>query len=280
MTKLFNRDIEVMAGPLTISPRDEAGENQPVLKMRFDITKTNNREPNKAELKIWNLSPGSRSKLQAKDLEVVIQAGYVTGRAQIFKGDLETARTEKTSVDWITTLELGDGTKQMRKSRINKSFRGGQSAGQMLKVAAEALGLDTGNLKEKVASDGARSVLKQFVGLVLSGKATDVLDDVASAMGLTYSVQDKSLQFLSRGEAVKGPAIKLNPATGLVGSPDVGEKGVVTASSLLNGRIRPGSKIDLTSLVVTGSFVCQKVQHVGDTWGAEWGSNIEMAPLR
>ena len=87
MTAKWKRDIEVITGPLTIRPRTAEGENQPILKMRFDITKTNNRAFNSAELAIWNLKLESRTLLQPKGLEVIIRAGYVDSLAQIWKGD-------------------------------------------------------------------------------------------------------------------------------------------------------------------------------------------------
>lgn len=277
MTALFSRDIKVIAGPLSIEQQVQFGARLPILKIRFDITKTNNREPNKAELSIWNLQEQNRAKLQEKDLEVIIEAGYLEERNQIFKGDIETTTIGRSSVDWITTLELGDGSKQMQSSRINQSFRGPQTPGEMLKKVASALGLDTGNLNEKA---GGISVLKEFIqNVILSGKVTDVIDDIASSMGLNFSVQDKSLQFLSKGEVLPGPEIPLQAATGLIGSPSVGEKGVVTAVSLLNGRYKPGVGMRIKSLVVSGSFVVQKVQHVGDTWGDEWTTNLELKPL-
>jgi hypothetical protein len=283
VTERLKRDIKIIAGPLTIEPRTATGENQPMLKVRFDITKTNNREPNKAELTIWNLKEANRVKLQEEGLEVIIEAGYVDAIDQIFKGDIETTTVGKDSVNWITSLELGDGSKQMRTARSNDSFRGPQTPGEMLKKAAKPfldLGIGEGNLIEKVKAGVGPSVLKELINTyVLSGKTSDVLDDIASAMGLNYSVQDKSLQFLGKGEALQGAAILLDLTNGLIGSPDIGEKGVVSAVSLLNGQFKPGVQILLSSRVISGTYVAQKVQHVGDSWADEWNTNLELKPI-
>jgi hypothetical protein len=276
VTAKLQRDIRVLAGPLTIESGSAFGN---ILKMRFSITKSNNREANKAQLTMWNLKEENRSKLQEKDLEVVIEAGYLDDISEIFKGDVEHVTNSRDSVNWITELELGDGSKQLGAARINRSLRGGQKPGQILKEAAAALGLDVGNLDEKIKSDGVRSVLKEFINnVVLSGKASDVIDETAASLGLNFSVQGKKLQFLGKGESLKNPPITLDLTNGLIGSPQIGEKGIVEAKSLLNGKIVPGQKIDLASLVVSGSFIAQKVAHVGDTWGDEWGTEIEMKP--
>jgi len=278
LTRLLNRDVRIITDAFVIDARTAAKGRQPLLKLTFDVTKTLDRSANTASLSIWNLSENSRSWLQEKGLEVSIEAGYVEERNQIFKGDIENTTITREAVDWIVALELGDGTAALQSSRVNLSLRGPQKMGAVLQKVAETLGLDTGNLKEKVASDGARSVLKDIINsIVLSGKSADVLEEVAAAMGLSYSVQDKGLLFRAPGEAVSGPAIELNDSKGLLGSPEVGEKGIVSARSLLNGRIKPGVLIDLESLLISGQYLVQKVKHVGDTWGAQWETEMEMA---
>lgn len=279
MAQLYNRDIKVVAGPLTISPRTTSGETQPMMALEFDITKSNER-PNKCEMSIWNLKAENRSKLQEKGLEVIIEAGYVGELTQIFKGDIDKTTTTRDAVNWVTRLQLLDGGAAIKGARINTSLRGGQGAGKVLEEVAGSLGLGLGNLKDKVSSDGARSVLKEFVsGIVLSGKSDDVLEEVSSSMGLKYSVQDKSLQFLGKGEATQEPAVRLDASTGLLGSPAIGEKGSIKALSLLNGVIKPGRKVDLSSVIVSGTFVASKVRHTGATWGDTWTTELEMLPL-
>ena len=278
MTAKWKRDIEVITGPLTIRPRTAEGENQPILKMRFDITKTNNRAFNSAELAIWNLKLESRTLLQPKGLEVIIRAGYVDSLAQIWKGDSARTVNAKDITDWITTIEFED--KELKSKRINKSLRAPQDSGTILKELTDALGLDIGNVKEQIRSNGARSVLKQFVsGVVLSGKVADLMDEYASSMGLNYSVQDKKLQVLPKNGVLPGPAIDLSAETGMLGSPQIGEKGTLTTDTLLDPRMVPGRRVKIDSLVVSGEFKVQKVRHVGDTWGAEWTTELEMDPL-
>lgn len=277
MARLYQRDIKIVAGSLTIEPRTAAGENQPMLAVDFKIEKADSKDPNKASLTIWNLAETTRTKLQEKGLEVTIEAGYVDQISQIWKGDIDRVTIGRDAVNWITTLEMTDGGSRLKSSRINQSFRGGQSVGQMLKKAVGELGLDLGNLEEKVRSEGGRSVLKELLsGVVLSGKTEEVIDELAGSMGLKFSVQDKSCMFLGKGEALAGPPVKLNYEKGLLGSPSIGEKQTVKAKSLLNGLIIPGRLIELDSLIVSGNFITRKVTHTGQTWGSDWSSEIEM----
>lgn len=280
MGRLYQRDIKVIAGPLTISPRTASGEAQPMLALTFQIDKDDGREPNKAKLRIWNLTETNRAKLQEKGLEVIIEAGYVDEIVQVFKGNIARSTITRDQVDWITDLGLIDGGNALKSARVHKSFRGGQPVGQMLKQAAETLGLDLGNLQEKVNADGARSVLKELVSsFVMSGSSADVVDKLASSMGLKFSVQDGKMQFLAKNEPLPGPAVRLSAGTGLLGSPSIGEKGAVKVKALLNGRIVPGRKVELESAVASGTYVARKLRHSGASWGDDWTTTLEMVAL-
>jgi len=279
VARRFNRDFEIIAGPLTIRPRTETGAAQTALACKFAVVKSPSVAANTAELTLWNLTVEHRTKLQETGLEVVVKAGYVEELAQLFRGDIERTSIERDAVNWLTRIELGDGTAAMKSSRINASFRGGQSPGDMLKTAAEALGLDIGNLDEKVRTNGARSVLSEFInGFVLSGKTSDVVDKLAASLGLQFSVQDKRLQFLATGEALPEPPVPLSAATGLVGSPSIGEDGTVDATALLHPTVTPGRLVKLETAIVTGTFIAGKVQHTGETWGQDWTTRMELLP--
>lgn len=280
MADLFRRDIAIEIGSLVIQPRDETGAFKPLLHVSFDIEKTDVKDPNTATLRIWNLNAQNRSKLQQQGLSVVVLAGYVGRRKTIFKGDTEKTTITRDATDWITEVECGDGSKQLKKARTNQSFRGGQSLGKMIEKLAGDLGLDVGNIKEKIASDGARSVLKEFVsGFVASGKTSDVLDELAKSAGLKFSVQDGSVTLLAKTEVLPGPAVPVDSTSGLIGTPQIGEKGIVTARMLLNGEVVPGKKVTLSSAAASGSFVTRKVKHTGSTWGGDWLTEVEMGPI-
>lgn len=276
MARLYNRDIRVTAGDLEIAPRTASGETQPALAAKFSVLKTDNREKNKARLTLFNLAERTRAKLQERRLPVEIEAGYVEEISRIFKGSIHSTTISRTETEWVTEVEMTDGGKAGTSARINESFRGTQSVGQMLKKAAASLGLDAGNLDEKVSLDGARSILKEFVsGFVLSGSAEDVVDKLAESMGLKFSIQDGSSQFLGKGEVLPGPPVFLTAGTGLIGSPSVGEKGVVKLRCLLNGLILPGRLIEVDSAVVSAELVTKQVRHTGATWGSDWTTQVE-----
>ena len=55
-----------------------------------------------------------------------------------------------------------------------------------------------------------------------------------------------------------------------MGSPQVGNKGVVRFRSLMQADVFPGRKLRFDSRHVTGDYRCEQVAYVGDTHGADW----------
>lgn len=280
MTQLIDRAASITVGDLRIATVETPGK--PMLRIAFNVLLALARDPNKAQLKIWNLSATSRAKIQEQDrLPVVINAGYIGMVAQLFFGDMRFGNSEKEGSDWVTTLEAGDGAKQYRSARISESFAAGTKVTDVLKKAAEALGIGVGNLTKVIAAGSKRIGLTEFTnGTVLSGKASEAVDGIVKSMGLEWSIQSGQLQILEPDQTTQDDAILLTPSTGLIGSPTAGEKGRVKARSLLQPDITPGRRVKIESATIDGAFFkTEKVRHQGDTWGNDWFSDMELKPL-
>jgi hypothetical protein len=268
-------------GGVRIATRELGTEEiKPILKVEFNVERTLKKEPNTADVVIYNLSKDSRAAVQEKGIETTIEAGYVGTSSQIFAGQLEFGSSIREGTDWVTTLQTADGSNNFRSQRINVSFKGGVSAGEVLQAAAEALGLDLGNIRDKANRGTIRGKLEKFAkGNVLSGKASVELDKIVKAFGLEWSIQDGELQLLEPNETIDQDFILLSPGTGLVGSPEPGEDGVVNATSLLQPNLIPGKGVDLQSREIDGFFRVQKANWTGDTWGSDWFTELELKPL-
>lgn len=275
--RLFNRDIEVTVGELLINAKDRAGADQPLLRMGFKSEQSVTGAPNKTRLDLWNLSKGSRTKVQAKNLDLTIKAGYSRFTRIVAVGKTTLTSSSRQGVNWVTAINAGDGQKAYKQARINENVGKGIDMGEVLRRAAESMGIDKGNLEKKVADGSARQLLTQWVnGGVLSGKSSEVVSKIAESMGFQFSIQRGALLFLAKGETTENGAVVLSQSTGLIGSPEIGDEGKVQASSLLNGDLFPGRRVELDSEVTSGIFRVDKVIHVGDTWGGEWNSNLEL----
>lgn len=249
------------------------------LRMAFKIEKTLKAAPNQAELRIWNLSPDTRSKMQ-KDLSVSIQAGYQLDANQLFLGTMRKVDHPKIGPDIVTHARIGDGEKEIKKSRISTSFKGKTTPEQVIKALAAATGLKVGNALKKAKQGDLSGALKELTtGVVLSGNPYDLLETIASNLDYDLSVQDGVLTLLGKDETLEYSSILLSFSTGLIGSPQQAEKGVIKAVSLLNGELIPGRQIELQSRQFNGACRIEKVTFDGDTHGPNWFANLELKRL-
>ncbi len=282
MAKLFNRDLVLNAGGLEIRTRDPESPNaRPTLRVVFQVVRSRTKDPNTADLSIYNLKKSNRVALQEKEINTVLRAGYVDNISQIFGGQLQRGSSVRDGSDWITSIQSGDSTKAFKSSRISKSFGGPVDVQDVLENVAKELGVGLGNLKDKIAEGGIRAGLSQFSnGFVAVGKTEKVLHRITKAMGYTFSIQDGQLQLLSPGETINpDEAILLSSSTGLIGSPEPGEKGIVKARSLMQPETLPGRKVKIESDEINAFFRIDKVVFSGDTWASDWYSDLEVSPV-
>lgn len=266
--KLFGRKIRVVVSTIEITE----------LTMLFNVVKTLKPEPNKAELTIYNLNPSNRSKLeQMVQAPVQIEAGYQDGMSVLFLGDLRTAITIHQGPDYITKLSSGDGERAVKTARVNVSLKKGSAgADKVLEAVAKSLGVGDGNLKQALNAIKAAGLADLFSeGTVIFGSAFREMTTICHSLGLTWSIQDGKLQILEKKKALEGQAIKINERTGLIGSPTVDNKGVLTCQTLLIPDVFPGRLMVLESERIQGQYRIESCQYTGDTRGQDWYIQIE-----
>lgn len=291
MAELYDREIVVTVGTVRIASRDEAtGDRKPLLRVQFKVERDSAKEPNKAEVSIFNLSKASRIAAQAKGVPVEIEAGYFRRTSVIFRGSLDYGRTNREGTDWITKIQATDGGKEYRSRRANVSLAAGTSVSDALKLAAEQMGVGLGNVAKEVLDGLPRSTATQYVkGVVLSGQAAEQLDKVAKRAGFSWSIQDGQIQLTRPGKAInQNEAIVLTSQTGLVGSPEQGEDGLIKARALLIPDLTPGRRVQIQAgardatgtPAIDGFFRIEQTAFVGDTWGSDWYTDIEGKPIQ
>ncbi len=274
MPKLFHRVAAVTVDTLKITG----------LRVEFKVVKTSRPEPNSAEVTIYNISADHRRKMQVAGVPVLLEAGYESAPGQstmqqLFLGDMRVAGHKRHGVDWVTKLEAGDGEKTLRTSKLTESFAAGTRKDAVVKRMLESMKLNVKDAVAKIGEKGLQGAAEEFYkGISLSGSTAAELTRVLDDMGLTWSVQDGAVQITKPGEIV-GDLVVLTPATGLVGSPEAGEKGYVKVRSLLNPLIKPSGGIALDSEAFKGTFRVEKATYSGDTHGAPWFVDAEVVPV-
>jgi hypothetical protein len=285
VSQLFNRLVRVTVIP-TVIGKYQTGDTVDAivienLRVQFKVAKDNKPEPNTAEILISNLSEQTRARLSDKGTRVILEAGYPGTLAQLFSGDATFVDQLRDGADWVTKIECGDGERAYNRARVNESFAPDTEASHVVTTVAKRIGLDIGNLQ-----DQSEQIKGQFSnGYSARGTAATVLNKLLKAQGLEWSIQDGTLQVLQPGKPNKDLAIELSPESGLIGSPSHGTPGergdppTIKIKSLLEPSFRPGGTVNLQSASQKGSFRIEKVEHTGDTEGADWYSELECTTL-
>lgn len=267
MTRQFLRNARLIVGQLDVSDLDIA----------FEVDRTGKAKPNTADITVYNAGEATRNEWRTvKNPTVRLDVGYDGEFATIFTGAADFVTSAKKDADIETTIRAGDGEKELRAARIAKQVPEKVKPEEILRAVAETLGVKPGNLNSAIAKLSQRGLGSMFsAGAALSGASADIMDRVCASYGLEWSVQDGALQILERDTAVDGKTvIKLSKDTGLIGSPTVDSKGVVSFDCLLNPLLKPGGVVVLESLFVRGGFRVTNVKHAGDNFGGKWESSV------
>jgi hypothetical protein len=269
------------------------------LDISFKIEKSLKDEPNKCELKIWNLTEDQRSEIEdlvpvtkavsglakkkvrdaarkqaTKGIPCKIEAGYDDNMSLLWLGDLRTAKSEREGADWVTTLESGDGEKSYQNARVNVSYGPKTPSDVALRAFVRALGVGEGNVSTYVAKlRAAQKIMPQ--GGVFSGPAAQHMTDFCKSADLEWSIQDGAVQILDRGAALTKTAIRLTDSTGMLDSPSVDIDGLLKVKTLLIPDVRPGRLLVVDAARVKGNYKIEKATWQGDSASNDWTIEIE-----
>jgi len=288
VTQLFQRKLRCSVDandPFGVFRETLRLDTEPLCRrITFKSTKTWRQEPNTCEVQVYNLSPEMRATLsKAKTPTLKLAAGYVgdDSLTQIFYGQTIYVKHEVKDADVITTISTTDGGEKKQQARINIAFGRGTSTGTVLRRIVAELGVHPGNV-DKVAADIDKGLRANLFaeGVMISGSAANELGHLCRSVGYDYSIQDGVVQLLKIGEARDDFEVVLDPTTGLIGSPSISNKGVVSGTCLLFKAgsaldLVPGRRIKLTSRFLSGDFIIAKTESTGDNYAEDWYCQFE-----
>ena len=245
------------------------------LRVTFRVERDLGREPNRADLSIYNPAPETIRAFQEPGAVCRLEAGYGDALGVLFLGRVDRAVSTSRGVDVVLQVEAQDGGTRLRGAEITESFSPGTDLRSVYAALARALGLPLG-----AQAEIPRVSIRR--GLVLSGPVADALDLVSRSVGLVWSVQDDEIQIIA-GDAESATlasdtgesAPLLSASSGLIGSPSQTDTGV-ELEVLLDPRIRPGRRFVLQSEALSGVYRCESLEHIGDSWdGQQYYTRIE-----
>lgn len=270
--RLFNRICRIVVDSIAVER----------LRVGFTVEQSLSREPNRAELAIYNLSQASRNQLhKAAGIKTLIEAGYNdTGLSTVFLGELREAFSRPEGTEWITIVRSGDGDTGARKTRKRKGTAGvrpGVSFERVVSDLAKSMGVGIGNLAAALKSgelDSEQLGAALARGFNSSGLDYDTLQKLIRNSRYELSIQDGQLQALKRGSIAPGvKATFLSRYTGLEGSPEVDAKGVMGFRARYLPGLEVGCPVEIESVTSYGSGIwrIEKRKVIGDNWGGrDW----------
>lgn len=280
----LNRQVRVTFARATPNEFFTVGANALVvtkLRVKFGVLKTLTENPNTCEFTIYNMRKESRAAVQQNPLFVRLEAGYGSELATIFEGDLVLAYSVHNGTDWETRVQVAEGDRAFRHSRVSKSFAAGASAKTAIAEVAKSMGL---RMPTSIAD--AKALAGQFVsGVTLHGPSRDQMTKILKPRGFDWSIQNNELQILAKNGVRPDQAIVISSKTGMVGVPELGtpkEPGdpvTLKTKTLLDTAIVPGGRVQMEAEEVKGLFRVDKVSFVGDTRGQEFFSEVEGSML-
>ena len=273
------------------------------------------KEPNTCDLRLYNLSPAQRLAVQnsttgsvaaittkgsakkasatkasaSATVPVTIEAGYVGGTSVLFLGQMRSAQTVTDGPSTVTELTTGDGDEATLLARSTASFGAGATAYTVAQQILSDMGCGSGNIAS-VASILKGSAMFSS-GVVLKGNSLEHLCDLAAGCGLEVSVQNGVAQWQKLGQPLGGEAYVLSTTglqtnliaaalgnTGVLGSPTIDTKGILSIETLMLPGLAPGQPIQVNAKYVSGLFRIISIETTGSTFDNDWKHSIQAKP--
>lgn len=280
---------------LTIGERELVSEGESPLDLKFSIQKTNRREPNTAEINIFNWPSDQRTFVEGDSL--TLQIGYEQDRTNniIYRGKIDQVFDERQGPDLVTRIVSEDTGASYDNPTVAYSFPEGSRVVTVIKKLLDDMEVGEGNLSDLEANFLRRQRPITFeTGFSARGKAWRVLNNLIRSAGYRWSIQDGNLNITASGvrnslSRSRHPVI--SPETGLIGSPTVdvsassrsraarGKKTVI-ATCLPRFGYYIGARVKLASeLVDVEEFEITKLRYEGETFSDLWEVELEMEAI-
>jgi hypothetical protein len=273
----FMRFVEVIVGP-----KNGSGFKIDGLKIAFKIQKTDSTEPNTSQIKIYNLTQETSSKVTVAENHIQLRAGYKDETiGAIFFGNVVSGKRYKEGNDYVTELQVQDGRSAVMGNTISLSYSKDVSATTVAQDVLNAIGLPHKGL------DNIPSGEQYPEGFAYIGMSTNALKKVLDRFDLTYTIQNEMLYILKEGQAADQTGLRLTPETGLLTIPqpisdksneDDMEAEAVNGwkfSTMLFPELLPGAACKVEASTFSGDMVIHKAIYEGDNWEGSFKIDIE-----
>ena len=203
------QQVEVLAGQKKFT-----NEGKDALEIEFDIPFSNNKEPDIAEITIYNLSDSSIEQIK-KDGYIMVNAGYkqLGNIANIFTGQIEEVATEWLYVDKVTKIKATDGGDAWRKIKVNKTYQKNTKASDIMRDLANAMGYEITKIEPK-------EDITYKLGKTITSYASTSLDQLAKDTKSKLFINKNRITIADEDKG-NNTGVLLNENSGLIGTPSM-----------------------------------------------------------
>lgn len=284
MSLLFKRVYKLDVGsPEEILTVDGFGENP--AQIVFRVQRSSNAHIALANIDIYGLNKDTRQKLYKEFTSVRLTAGYAENYGEIFNGTIYTVGIGRDGPDTFVSLFCRSAGEEWLTANINQAFGPGTPRVDIIRAVAA-----TFNKPLELIGD-FDSLPSASDGLTLSGDSKTVLRQMALDFGFAWEL-DSYATVLTRNGAVREmqPRI-ISASTGMVGSPQIRERGaditvkldpriqnhdpVIVENATGDIAFNNPNSVRYTDTIGKGVYQVWGVTHVGDFYGNAWDVILE-----
>ena len=260
------------------------------LRFKFSCKKGDLQTPNTCDIRVYNVSDGTASRVQHEFSRVILQAGYEENFAVIFDGNIKQVRRgRENATDTYLDILAADGDMAYNYAVVNTTLAAGARQADQVKAAQQSMapyGVSSGY----TPALGDQQLPR---GKVMYGMARDYMRDSAETTDTSWSIQDGKVQMVPARGYLPGQAVVLTAKTGLIGMPEQTNDGI-RAKCLLNPQLRIGARVQIDNKSIIrarvnvsytainmiprvaddGFYRVLIAEHEGDTWGKDWYTNL------
>lgn len=276
--RLYNRQWVLQVGETEL----KSSSYKPAIDIAFTIRKTTSREPDEAEIMIYNLKRETRNRItQPSTVAVILKAGYENLIETIFSGDVDESWSYWEMPDVVTRIAGKDSGDSYRNSVVSRTFPPGTKVSTVLRAAVEALAVGYGNLTDYESdlrlSNGSEVYPE---GTTIHGPARQMVNRICHSCGFRWRIETGNFKMRRSGTPEYLDAYVLKSSTGLIGSPTQDKDGNVDATSLLIPGLFPGRPVLISSREISGNYRIKQVEYQGETFGENWYANLSLTPYQ
>lgn len=290
MTAQYLRKLSIVLGAAGGAGLDFAD-----FRVTFSVRRGDVQTPNSCDVKIYNISDATATKVQKEFDTIILQAGYAGNFGLIFQGSCkQIARGREDALNTYLQVTAADGDEAYNFSYIAQSLAAGSTPDNAVAAFIQHMPGISQGYKPALKANGC------VRGRVYYGAVKDELRDFAAANDCLWSIQDGKLTLIPQTSYIPGQIPVISPSTGLLGQPQQVQNGIAMRV-LLNPFIKIGQLVKLDSSVIInplrysldvgsqasnsllatsvktsadGLYYVMRADHSGDTRGNAWFTDL------